>query len=284
MRFIRYELNGRVSSGVVRGDAIVSLEPLVGELALEEIIADWRKRRGPIARYVDEHVATDKLSDVRLLAPIADPPKIVGIGANYPRPGGADLETSSPVLFLKPKSSIAGPFDPITLPPEAPSVVGEVELAIVIGKPGHRISQSQAHEHIFGFMTANDVTAPEILLGESHKHPLLLQQARGKGFPGFCPTGPWIETIDAAAFPPEFRLEQRIGDDLEIEGNTADMMVSVSELIADISCAFGLQANDIILTGSPPPLGGKRIPLRAGDVLRTNIDGVGSLANPVVGL
>ncbi|PQA87668.1 fumarylacetoacetate hydrolase family protein [Hyphococcus luteus] len=284
MKFVRYEFNGQISFGVVRGDAIVSLEPLIGELTLEDVIADWANRRGPVARYVDENMATDKLSDVRLLAPIADPPKIVGIGANYPRFGGGDLETSSPVLFLKPKSSIAGPFDPIILPPEAPSVIGEVELAIVIGKPGHRIAPSQAVEHIFGFMTANDVTAPEILLGESHKHALLLQQARGKGFPGFCPTGPWIETIDAASFPPAFRLEQRIGDDLEIEGNTADMVVGVSELVADISCAFGLQENDIILTGSPPPLGGKRIPLRAGDILRTDIDGVGSLANPIVRL
>jgi 2-keto-4-pentenoate hydratase/2-oxohepta-3-ene-1,7-dioic acid hydratase in catechol pathway len=131
-------------------------------------------------------------------------------------------------------------------------------------------------------MVANDVTAPEIMLGESAKNALFLQQSRGKGFRTFCPTGPWIETAEELSFPPVWDVLQDVGDYPEMRGSTDQMITGIAELVADVSRAFGIEPGDIILTGSPPPEGGKRRPLVPGDLLRSEISGLGAMANPVV--
>lgn len=275
VKLCRYEWNGRAALGVVDGENICRLESEFD--TLDDLVRSGARLTASIM----ERAEVIPLSQTRLLAPLLRPQKIVAIGSNYPRPGGGPGVGGAPVLFFKPPSALCGPQDAILLPPEADLVIGEVELAVVIGKPAERIAPEKAEDHIFGYMVANDVTAPRILLGESAENPLHLQQSRGKGFKTFCPIGPWIVTGDELPFPPMLALEQRVDEFLEIAGRTEEMSVSLAELIADASCAFGLEAGDILLSGSPPPLAGKRTALLAGSVLHSAISDIGALANPV---
>lgn len=283
MRLLSYAEGEERTVAALHGDAVIPLGSLFGraKIEMEDVIAAWPERRD-IRAFVERGEGARSLADVRVLAPLHRPQKIVAIGSNYPRPGGVAGPEGSPVLFFKPPSAIVGPYDPIVIPPEAQTVVGEVELAVVISKAGHRIDPGAAADHIFGYMVANDVTAPEIMLGESAKNALFLQQSRGKGFRTFCPTGPWIETADEVPFPPVWEVSQDVGDYPEMRGSTDQMITGIAELVADVSRAFGIEPGDIILTGSPPPQGGKRRPLVPGDVLHSEIAGLGSLANPVV--
>lgn len=275
VKLCRYQWNGHEAIGAVLGDTIHPLDCAFD--TLDDLVRSGAGYASAIARRAE----TIPLSRVRLLAPLTRPQKIVAIGSNFPRPDAGPTVGGLPVLFFKPPSTLCGPQDPLLLPPEADLVIGEVELAVVIGKSAERIAPDQAEDHVFGYMVANDVTAPQILLGESAQNPLYLQQSRGKGFKTFCPIGPWIVTADELPFPPAVALEQRVDDLLEIAGRTEEMTVPLADLIADASCAFGLEAGDVLLTGSPPPLAGKRMPLVEGAVLRSAISGIGALANPV---
>lgn len=286
MKLARVDIAGRVTTAVVNGDAVCSLEPLFGsdELSrsLDAIVRADSGTLADIEAFADAARPDFTLRQVKLLAPLTGPRKIVAIGSNYPRANAAPaMPEAFPVLFFKPPSSLCGPHDPIVLPPEADLVIGEVELAVVIGKDGDRIAAKDAMAHVFGLMVANDVTAPRILLGKSGENPLLLQQSRGKGFRTFCPIGPWIETLDGHAMPSQMELEQRVDDFMEIRGRTSEMLVDLPTLLADISAAFGLEAGDIVLTGSPAPLAGTRTPLMPGATLYSSIAGLGELANPV---
>lgn len=289
MKLARIEIGGRAVTAVVSGETVVSLEPLFGasELSrsLDALVRGGRDSLAEIEAFAAAAKPSASLDQVKLLAPLAAPSKIVAIGSNYARPGqDAECDASKAVLFFKPRTALCGPHDPIRIPPEAKTVIGEVELALVIGKSGDRIASSQALDHVFGMMVANDITAPEILLGESGRNPLLLQQSRGKGFRTFCPIGPWIETSVPLALPRGMLLEQHVDDFLEIQGDAGDMIVPPEQLLTEISAAFGLEAGDIVLTGSPPPLAGKRTLLRPGAVLRSGIAGIGQMANPVASL
>lgn len=284
MRLVRYECGGRIAVGALRGGAVIELASPLGhkDIDLEHVIVRWADVRREIERHVERASPAAWLDEVRLLAPLYRPQKIVAIGSNYPRPGAAAAPGSKPVLFFKPPSALTGPYDPIRLPPEALTVVGEVELAVVIGLAGDRISPNEASRHVFGYMVANDVTAPEILLGEAALNPLFLQQSRGKGFRTFCPIGPWIETAHDRPFPPVWTLEQKVDGHCEMCGSSDQMITGLGELIADASRAFGLEPGDIVLTGSPAPLDGRRVPLVAGSVLHSRIAEIGEMANPVV--
>ena len=287
MRLVRYEIAGQCSIGVLRDDGIVSLAPFFesgdGGLALEQVIAGWSESGADIRDFVNGATPSHTLSEARIMAPLTRPSKIVGIGSNYPRPGDENApQPSAPILFLKPPSALTGPTDPIILPIESRNVIGEVELAIVIGKAGRRLSPEQAGEYIFGYTVANDVTAGDVLFADAHLNPLFLQQARAKGFASFCPIGPCIATADDFEWPLALNLEQRLDGSREIEGNTRDMALNAAALVAEVSHAFGVEAGDLILSGSSAPIGGKRTPLRDGAVLHSAISGIGALANPVV--
>lgn len=173
----------------------------------------------------------------------------------------------SPLLFLKPPSSVIGPDAPILLPPQSERVEHEGELAVVIGKPGRWISPKHAHTHIFGYTLANDVTARDLQRKDG-------QWTRGKGFDTFCPLGPWIETeFD----PSDALLTCHVNGDMRQMGSTRDMVFDVKQLIAFASTIMTLLPGDVILTGTPAGVG----PLTPGDVVEVSIEGLGTLRNPV---
>jgi 2-keto-4-pentenoate hydratase/2-oxohepta-3-ene-1,7-dioic acid hydratase in catechol pathway len=208
------------------------------------------------------------LERVRLLAPVL-PGKIIAIGRNYVEHARErDVEVPElPLIFLKPPSSVIGPGGTILLPPQSQRIDHEGELAVVIGKAGRWIQPEEALQHVLGYTAANDITARDLQQKDG-------QWTRGKGFDTFCPLGPWIETdLD----PSDLRVTCRVNDEMRQMGSTREMVFSVQKLIAFISSVMTLQPGDVILTGTPAGIG----PLRSGDSVEVEIEGIGALRNPV---
>jgi 2-keto-4-pentenoate hydratase/2-oxohepta-3-ene-1,7-dioic acid hydratase in catechol pathway len=206
----------------------------------------------------------------RLLAPVI-PTKIVAVGKNY-----ADHATemggevpASPVIFLKPPTSIIGPMHPIRLPAQAQEVHHEAELAVVISTVTRNVRIEDVGPHILGYTAANDVTARDLQRAD-------VQNTRAKGFDTFCPLGPAIDTdLDPAE---GLSVISRVNGDLRQAGSTADMVFGVGELVSFVSSVMTLLPGDVILTGTPSGVG-QIIP---GDRVEVEIEGVGVLVNPVV--
>lgn len=209
------------------------------------------------------------LHSADLLAPVT-PTKIVCVGINYRAHAaemGHDLP-AEPVIFLKPPTALNRPGADIHLPPGAGRVDFEGELAVVIGRHTHRASIEEAAENILGYTCANDVTAREIQRRDG-------QWARAKGFDGFCPLGPWVETdVD----PKDLLLQSFVNGELRQEARTSDMIFDVYQLVSFVSHVMTLVPGDVVLTGTPSGIG----ELHAGDSVEVRIEGVGSLTNNVV--
>lgn len=210
---------------------------------------------------------------VRLLAPVV-PSKIYCVGRNYAahRAEMGYTHDGSPSVFMKGPTTVIGPEGNIVLPPTALSthVEHEAELAIVIGRTARSVSAADAAEYIFGYTCANDVSARDLQRSDP-------QPTRGKGFDTFCPVGPWIET----AVDPNtgMRLRCWVNDELRQDATTSEMTYPVPFLIEYLSAFATLLPGDLILTGSP---GGTK-PIHAGDRIDIEIEGIGTLANRVVG-
>lgn len=218
------------------------------------------------------------LDEVQFLAPVA-PPNILAIGLNYrlhALESGHELP-DHPALFIKATTSLCHPGDAIVLPAVAPDEVDyECELAVIIGRKARNVSPDDALDHVLGYTCANDVSARDC------QRRLDVQWARAKSFDTFCPLGPWIETdLD----PDHAGIRTRLNGQVMQDGNTDDLIFSVSELISHLSHSLTLLPGTVILTGTPSGVGFARSPqvfLRPGDVVEIEIDGIGVLRNPVV--
>lgn len=283
MRFLTFGPKGNETPGCLIDGNIISLRPLLGDQGIEWLIAHWDALRSELPALLAEGTPIP-LDKQRIGPPLLRPQKIIGVGANYcDQDGKPPKGPIDPILFFKPASSLTGPGDPIMLPPEAASVVAEVELVIVIGRGGRRVPPDEAMRHVFGYSMANDVTAPEVMLGDSRESPLFFQQGRGKGFPTFCPLGPWIVTADEITDPDSLLLEQAIDGSVELRGEARLMHHKIDVLVSEVSHAFGLEPGDIILSGSPRPFAGtRRRPLQAGSMLTSSISTIGALTNPIM--
>ncbi|HSK46939.1 MAG TPA: fumarylacetoacetate hydrolase family protein [Coriobacteriia bacterium] len=208
------------------------------------------------------------LADARLLSPVA-PTKVVCVGLNYKAhiaEMGHDFPTE-PVIFIKPSTAVIGPHQPIPIPEGVGRVDYEAELGVVIGRRTHRASRSEAAENVLGFTCGNDVTARDIQQIDG-------QWTRAKGFDGFCPLGPWVETdVD----PTGLTLECFVNGELKQQATTSDMLFHPYELVSFVSQVMTLVPGDVILTGTPGGIG----PIVSGDSVEVRISGVGSLVNPV---
>jgi 2-keto-4-pentenoate hydratase/2-oxohepta-3-ene-1,7-dioic acid hydratase in catechol pathway len=208
------------------------------------------------------------LSEVDLLAPVT-PSKIVCVGRNYAAHAaehGAEVP-ESPLIFLKPPSSVIAPGDPILLPPQSNQVEHEAELGVVIGKKARWLQPEECVDHIFGYTLVNDVTARDLQRRDG-------QWTRSKGFDTFCPVGPWIDTeFD----PSDTMVSCHVGDELRQMATTRDMVFSISQLLVYITSVMTLEPGDLVLTGTPSGVG----VLRSGDTVSITIEGLGELNNPV---
>jgi 2-keto-4-pentenoate hydratase/2-oxohepta-3-ene-1,7-dioic acid hydratase in catechol pathway len=217
------------------------------------------------------------LNKVTLLCPLRRSPRIFGIGLNY-REHAAESKMvvqSVPTVFLKLSSSITGPESDIVLWSNATQPDYEAELAVVIGKPGHRISKENWREHVFGYTIVNDVSARGVQLATS-------QWTLGKSFPTFTPMGPWIVTADEIGDPHKLDIRLALNGELMQSANTRDLIFSIPDLIAYISSIVPLEAGDVISTGTPPGVGLGRNPQRwlsPDETIVIDIEGIGSLRN-----
>ncbi|WP_261555465.1 fumarylacetoacetate hydrolase family protein [Frankia tisae] len=209
------------------------------------------------------------LGDVRLLAPVL-PSKVLCVGKNYAdhvREMGGDTPPERPILFLKPSTSIAGPGDPIMLPPDSDRVDFEGELAVVIGRLCRDVPVERAFDVVLGYTCANDVTARDQQQTDG-------QWTRAKGHDSFCPIGPWIETeLD----PTDLPIRTTLDGELRQNSRTKLLLRDVPALIAHMSAAMTLLPGDVLLTGTPAGVG----PLRPGQTVAVTVEGIGTLTNPV---
>ncbi len=208
------------------------------------------------------------LTEVKLLAP-AQPSKIICIGRNYAEHAREhDTEVPKvPLIFMKPPSAILDPGETIFLPPQSQQVEHEAELVVVIGKRGRNIIAEEAQNFVYGYTIGNDVTARDLQKSDG-------QWTRGKGFDTFCPFGPWIDTeFD----PSDAVITCKVSGQPRQMASTRDMVFNVNVLIAFISSVMTLEPGDIIFTGTPAGVG----PLKPGDSVEVEIEGLGKLVNPV---
>jgi 2-keto-4-pentenoate hydratase/2-oxohepta-3-ene-1,7-dioic acid hydratase in catechol pathway len=247
MKFIRFEQKGEIFQGLLEDGAV-------------------RKITGDL--YSAEKERLD-LADVRLLAPCL-PTKVVAVGLNY-RSHAREMNMElpdEPMLFMKPSTSVAGPFESIMYPAMSQRVDYEGELGVVIGKTCSQVTEGQAREYIFGYTCLNDVTARDLQKKDG-------QFTRAKGFDTFCPIGPCIETeLD----PTCVRIETRLNGELKQEASTDDLICPVYGLVSFISRVMTLLPGDVIATGTPSGIG----PMQPGDEVEIRIAGIGSLKNRLV--
>ena len=224
------------------------------------------------------------LSEVTLLAPIDSPRgNIIAMGRNYQKHAeetAMDGDVKPPTIFTKAITSITGPYDDIAIDPSISDKLDwEVELGVVIGKPGANITRRDAMDHVFGYFVLNDVSARDIQNGWGG------QFFKGKSLDRSCPTGPWVVTKDEVPDPGKLGLRLTLNGVVKQDSNTEDMIHPVDAIIEWSSKGMTLLAGALIATGTPDGVGFARTPpeyLKAGDVMETEVAGIGVLRNRIV--
>ena len=207
------------------------------------------------------------------------PGKIVCVGLNY---RDHALEQGSepsaePLLFGKFANALSGPGDPIVLPPETAHVDAEAELVVVIGARGRRVASADALSLVAGYTCANDVSARDLQRKDG-------QWLRSKSFDTFCPLLPVVVPVETLGEADDLRIVQRLSGEPLQDSHTSELIFGVRELVAHASGAFTLEPGDIILTGTPAGVGVFRDPpvsLQPGDEVEIEVEGIGTLRNPV---
>ncbi len=256
MRIARFTTDEDPQYGVVGGPA--------GEEIVATLVGD------PLYAGVELTGEQIPLSDVRLLAPVIPRSKVACIGRNYAAHAaelGNDVP-DEPLVFLKPNTSVVGPFDPVVYPHQSSNVHFEGELAVVIGRICRDVPLERVRDVIFGYTIGNDVTARDLQNKDG-------QWTRAKGFDSFCPLGPWIETqFD----PSDVEVRTEVNGDVKQLGRTSLMIFDVPTVVSYITSFMTLLPGDVILTGTPAGVG----PMVPGDDVSVFIEGIGSLTNKVV--
>jgi 2-keto-4-pentenoate hydratase/2-oxohepta-3-ene-1,7-dioic acid hydratase in catechol pathway len=210
---------------------------------------------------------------------ISRPGKIVCVGLNYldhAQEGGMELP-KAPLLFSKWPNTLIGDGEPIVLPPEATEVDYEAELGVVIGTTVKRVSEADALDHVEGYICLNDVSARDMQFGDG-------QWTRGKSLDTFCPVGPRLVPRAEIADPQQLGIRCILNGETMQDSSTAQMIFSVAEIIAYVSKVITLEPGDLIATGTPAGVGVFKDPkvlLKDGDEVSIEIDGLGTLTNPV---
>jgi 2-keto-4-pentenoate hydratase/2-oxohepta-3-ene-1,7-dioic acid hydratase in catechol pathway len=251
-KYVRFEHGGVTRYGVLSGKRVFAIE---GDLFGDH----------------EETTVSFSAEEIRMLVP-CQPSKIVCVGLNY-RKHAEELDLAipqEPVLFMKPPSTLLNDGGEIVYWPETARLDYEGELALVMGKTCHRVSEEAALGHVFGYSIANDITARDLQQKDG-------QWTRGKCFDTFLPLGPSITSgIDAT----DLSLQTYLNGELRQDGRTSDLIFSLPHLVSFISHVMTLEAGDVIITGTPSGIG----PMKVGDTVEVRIEGLGSLKNTVRGL
>lgn len=246
-RYVRFSHEGRVAFGILEGETV-------------------RELAGDLFSAPSETGRSVPLADVRLLAP-CEPSKVIAVGLNYRSHLGERPVPEHPGLFAKLPSSIVGPGDAIVIPPDASELHYEGEMVVVIGKEAKNVSVADAPGYIFGVTAGNDVSERTWQRGD-------LQWLRAKASDTFAPIGP---VIAAGVDYNDILLQTRVNGEIRQSERTRDLIFDVATIVSYVSRYITLLPGDLIFTGTP----GTTRPLRPGDVVEVELEGVGVLNNRV---
>lgn len=292
---------GNLRLGVVRGEQIIDVAGAADRLGMGDLsgaasgmlalIAGGDPAREALAEVAER--APDEallpLTSVELVAPIPRPRKnVFCVGRNYAEHAAESLRAIGqevklpqfPNIFTKAVTAVTGPYSDISFDPSVSEKMDwEVELAVIVRAAGRQIARADAMRHVWGYTVLNDVSARDI------QNRPGVQWFLGKSLDGSCPMGPWIVTADELPDPTNLRLRLLVNSVVKQEDTTANMLFDIPTLLAEISRGMTLEPGDILATGTPAGVGFARTPpefLRPGDVMESEIEGIGAMRNRVV--
>jgi 2-keto-4-pentenoate hydratase/2-oxohepta-3-ene-1,7-dioic acid hydratase in catechol pathway len=283
MRLITYQANGGSLLGVVAGDRAVAASDLLagGPRTMDELLRaepEALERLRAAAAAAEIQARGRPVDELRLMAPVPRPGKVLAIGRNYPAHAAEEdaPAPSSPLIFGKWSSCVIGPGEDIRWDPALTSQVDyEAELGVVIGRRTRRVNEAQALDGVLGYTCINDVSARDLQFGDG-------QWTRGKSLDTFCPMGPVIVTADEIPNPDDLALSCTVNGEKLQSARTSEMFFGVARIISHCSQAFTLEPGDVIATGTPAGVGAFRKPpryLEDGDRVTISVEGIGDLVN-----
>ena len=289
MKIAAFIHNGHTGAGLLSSDSSL-VQPFDLSAAERELGALSLLERHARGEALPRLLAALAISDVQLIAPLPRPRRnIFCVGKNYfaharefagsgfdsSAKSGGDIP-ADPIIFTKVPESVVGPGAAIEMPAVSTAIDYEAELAVVIGKGGKGITAKDAMSHVWGYTIVNDITARDWQSRHQQWH-------MGKSFDTFCPMGPWLVSADEMNGE-KTMVRCYVNGEERQNASTADLIFSIPKLIETLSAGITLYPGDVIATGTPVGVGiGFKPPkyLKAGDVVRVEIDGIGSLENPV---
>ena len=270
MKFLRYGEPGQERPGLLHTDGTIrDLSAHIPDLAGAALT-----RLGDLAT-VDATKLPEVSGNPRLGPCVAGTGKFICIGLNYSDHAaetGAKVPPE-PIIFMKATSAICGPNDPILIPRGSEKTDWEVELGVIIGKPGKYLTEAQALDHVAGYCVINDVSERAYQTERSG------QWTKGKSCDNFGQIGPWLVTPDEVPDPQNLKMWLKVDGQTMQNGSTKTMVYGVAHLIAYLSQFFTLHPGDIISTGTPPGVGlGMKPPryLKPGEVVELGVEGLGT--------
>lgn len=283
MKLATFATGGETHLGVVvGGDTLIDLTLALPDAPRDmiDLIAAWDRWKAPVTNTSKQGTQAQRVADIKLLAPILRPRKILAIGLNY-ADHIAESRFETPqhqVWFCKQPTAINGPHDPIEIPKVSTSVDYEAELVAVIGRGGRHIAKADAVDAVFGYMNGNDVSVRDW-------QRLTPQWMLGKSFDTHAPVGPWITTADEVGDPHALEIRCSVNGEVRQHSNTRNLVFDTFDQVAHVSQAMTLEPGDLIFTGTPGGVGTAMKPpsfLKAGDRVRVEIERLGAIEAPMI--
>ena len=275
-----YDADGEIRTGICRDGELYDVQ--TGDAGV--VIQNWEQSAAELPGTASDTPVENGVA--RLRAPFR-PGRIFAAASNYVEHADemgtvlAAKADSNPYIFIKASTAVIGPGETVILPRQSKKVDWEVELAVVIGRPGRRIAAEDALDHVAGYTIMNDVSARDLTRRDDY--PFKFDWFQGKSFDTFAPMGPWIVPASAIPDPQSLRLQLSVNGESMQDATTGEMIFDVREQIAYLSTLLTLEPGDVIATGTPTGVGmGRGVFLKPGDVMSATIEHIGTLTNPVV--
>ncbi|WP_248910417.1 2,4-diketo-3-deoxy-L-rhamnonate hydrolase [Halocatena marina] len=278
MQLVRYSAGSTPQWGVLRDDQVIPLSGLQEKITFQQLNSPGFLRVIKDAAAAAESEAVP-IEDVKLLAPVPRPGKIVCVGLNYHDHAEEQDEEipERPLLFAKAGTSVTNPDDPIVHPADIEQVDFEVELGVVIGQTAKDVNAENSFDYVAGYTAIDDVSGRDAQFEDG-------QYFRGKSYDTFAPIGPTF-VPESDIDPHNLDVACRVNGETKQSSNTSEFIFGVDEIIEYISGIMTLRPGDVISTGTPGGVGIFRVPpelLEPDDIVTVEIEGIGALTNQVV--
>ena len=300
-KLVTYQSPQGPRAGLVLDETVYDLSAATGRAAyvtMLDVLRDWDTAKGLLqegASGAAKKAQGRPLSSTKLLPPVPTPAGIFCAGANFsdhmlemakvqniaPEPDPHDVGLK-PWHFIKAQNCLAAPDSIVKLPEYSKMVDWEAELTAVIGRPARNVSIERALDHVAGYTLANDLSARDFTKRPhvSDTSPFKYDWLGQKCFEGACPLGPWIVPADVIPDPQNVAIKLWVNDVIKQDSHTNKMIFTLAEQISHLSARLTLQPGDLILTGTPAGVGlARKEFLKAGDVVKVWVEGVGTLTN-----